>query len=73
VTVRDHGIGISGEDQARIFNRFERAASIKSFGGLGLGLYITRRIVDAHGGAIQVESEPGEGTTFTVELPPAAA
>jgi signal transduction histidine kinase len=71
VVVRDHGIGIPREDRARIFNRFERSAPIKSFGGLGLGLYITRRIVDAHGGVIHVESEPGKGSTFTVELPPA--
>src|SRR5262249_15350055 len=67
--VRDHGIGISAEDQRRIFNRFERAASIRSFGGLGLGLYITRQIVFSHGGTIRVESEPGAGSTFRVELP----
>jgi len=67
--VRDHGIGISVEDQERIFNRFERASSIRSFGGLGLGLYITRQIVTAHGGTIHVESQPGAGATFVVELP----
>jgi len=67
--VSDHGIGISVEDQERIFNRFERASSIKSFGGLGLGLYITRQIVTAHGGTIHVESQPGAGATFIVELP----
>ncbi len=69
LAIRDHGIGISPEDQARIFNRFERAGSIKSFGGLGLGLYITRQIVSSHGGTIRVESEPGSGSTFIVELP----
>jgi signal transduction histidine kinase len=69
LVVRDHGIGISADDQARIFNRFERAASIRSFGGLGLGLYITRQIVTAHGGTIRVESQPGAGATFIVELP----
>jgi signal transduction histidine kinase len=69
LVVRDYGIGISPDDQARLFNRFERAGSIKSFGGLGLGLYITRQIVTAHGGTIRVESEPGAGATFIVELP----
>lgn len=67
--VRDYGIGISKEDQARIFERFERAVSLKSFGGLGLGLYITRQIVDAHGGTVRVESEPGAGSAFIVEIP----
>jgi signal transduction histidine kinase len=67
--IRDYGIGISAEDQARLFNRFERAASIRSFGGLGLGLYITRQIVTSHGGTLGVESEPGAGSTFIVELP----
>jgi signal transduction histidine kinase len=69
LVVRDHGMGISADDQERIFNRFERASSIKSFGGLGLGLYITRQIVTAHGGTIHVESQPGAGATFVVELP----
>jgi signal transduction histidine kinase len=69
LVVADHGIGISADDQARLFNRFERAGSIKSFGGLGLGLYITRQIVTAHGGTIHVESQPGTGATFVVELP----
>ncbi|MES2803193.1 MAG: PAS domain-containing sensor histidine kinase [Bdellovibrionota bacterium] len=67
--VQDHGIGISNEDQVRLFNRFERAVSITSFGGLGLGLYISRQLVTAHGGTIRVQSELGTGTTFIVELP----
>jgi PAS domain S-box-containing protein len=71
--VRDEGIGIAEQEQARIFDRFERAVSSRSFGGLGLGLYITRQIVDAHGGAIRVASAPGRGATFTVELPIGAA
>lgn len=66
--VEDHGTGIPPEAQARIFERFERAAS-RNYGGLGLGLFITRQIVEAHGGRIWVESEPGMGTTFVVELP----
>ncbi|MCU1279153.1 MAG: Sensory box histidine kinase [bacterium] len=68
VTVRDHGIGISPEDQRRIFGRFERAASL-SYGGLGLGLFISAQIVRAHGGTIRVESTPELGSLFTVELP----
>jgi len=67
--VRDHGQGIKKADQARIFDRFERAASTRSFPGLGLGLYITKQVIEAHGGRISVESEPGKGATFTVELP----
>lgn len=69
LAVRDQGIGISPEDRERIFQRFERAASARPFGGLGLGLYIVRQIVHAHGGKIRVESSPGEGSRFTVELP----
>ncbi|RYZ47111.1 MAG: PAS domain S-box protein, partial [Myxococcaceae bacterium] len=67
--VEDHGMGIPVESQARIFERFERASSL-NYGGLGLGLFITRRIVEAHGGSIRVESEPGHGARFIVELPP---
>ena len=69
LTVRDYGIGIAPEDVQRIFGRFERAVSTRHFGGLGLGLFLSREIVDAHGGAIQVESSPGEGSTFAVRLP----
>jgi PAS domain S-box-containing protein len=68
-TVQDHGIGIAKEDQRRIFMRFERAVSVNHFGGLGLGLYISHQIVDAHGGTILVESEVDHGSTFTVKLP----
>jgi PAS domain S-box-containing protein len=69
VSICDGGIGISDADQSRIFERFERAVSITNYGGLGLGLYIARQIVDAHGGSIRVSSKPGNGSTFTVELP----
>ncbi|MCM2324667.1 MAG: HAMP domain-containing histidine kinase, partial [Oligoflexia bacterium] len=69
LTVQDHGMGIAPEDQERIFNRFERAVSSQHFGGLGLGLYITRQIVQAHEGTIRVESELGKGSRFIVELP----
>ena len=69
IAVRDHGIGIAEEDQKRIFDRFERAVSVRHFGGFGLGLYISSQIVQAHGGNIRVDSRIGEGSTFTVELP----
>jgi signal transduction histidine kinase len=69
VRVRDHGIGIPLDQIDRIFGRFERAVSERAYGGLGLGLYIVRRFVEAHGGRVRVESREGEGSTFTVELP----
>ena len=69
LTVTDHGMGIHPEDAARIFERFERAVSSRHYGGLGLGLWIARQVVEAHGGYIQVDSTPGQGATFTVELP----
>jgi PAS domain S-box-containing protein len=69
LAVRDHGIGIAPEDQGRIFGRFERAAPARHYPGLGMGLYITRQIVEAHGGSVRVASAPGAGSTFTVELP----
>lgn len=67
--IRDRGIGIPADKRSSIFERFGRAVSVRSYGGLGLGLYITRQILDAHGGSIEVDSEPGEGSTFTVLLP----
>ncbi len=67
--VTDRGIGIPAEDQARIFERFERAVTSQHFGGLGLGLYIARQIVEAHDGEIRIESAPGTGTSFVVVLP----
>ncbi|WP_426756793.1 ATP-binding protein [Myxococcus sp. Y35] len=69
VSVRDEGIGIAAEDLPRLFGRFERAVSDRHYGGLGLGLYISRQIVDAMGGRIEVESQPGAGSIFTVRLP----
>ncbi len=67
--VEDHGIGISPEDQARIFERFERAVASRHYGGFGLGLWIVRQVVEAMGGRIWVESVAGRGSTFSVELP----
>lgn len=69
ITVSDQGIGMAEEDLKRIFRPFERAVSDKHFGGLGLGLFITKQIVDRHNGTITVQSRPGEGTTFFVNLP----
>jgi PAS domain S-box-containing protein len=69
LSVVDQGIGIAPEDRERIFSRFERAVPTQHFGGLGLGLYIASRIVEAHGGSIWLESAPGKGSSFTVELP----
>jgi two-component system sensor histidine kinase/response regulator len=67
--VRDYGIGIAPEDQGRIFDRFERATATRQSESLGLGLYIAKEIVAAHGGTITVTSEPGQGATFQVLLP----
>ncbi|MFP2905078.1 ATP-binding protein [Pyxidicoccus sp. 3LFB2] len=69
LTVTDCGIGISAEDLPRIFERFERAVSDRHYGGLGLGLYITRQIVEAFGGTVTATSVPGQGSTFVLELP----
>lgn len=66
--ITDHGVGIEPAEQARIFGRFERAVSVRNYGGLGLGLFIARAIVLAHAGTISVQSEPGKGSTFTVQL-----
>ncbi|NMO15974.1 PAS domain S-box protein [Pyxidicoccus fallax] len=67
--VRDEGIGISPEALPRLFGRFERGVSDRHYGGLGLGLYISRQIVEAMGGTITVESELDRGALFTVRLP----
>jgi signal transduction histidine kinase len=69
LSVTDHGIGIDPAHHDRIFNCFERGVSAQHYGGLGLGLYVCRSIVEAHGGYIAVASELGRGSTFTVELP----
>jgi two-component system sensor kinase FixL len=69
IRVADRGIGIAAEHQSRVFDRFERAVPARHFGGLGLGLYVVRQIAEAHGGEVHVESAPGSGATFTVELP----
>ena len=70
-SVTDHGIGIPKDEIPQLFERFHRARNVSSryYGGLGLGLYIARAIVEAHGGDITVESEEGSGSTFTMRLP----
>lgn len=72
IRVRDFGIGIGPEKHGTIFERFERAVSSKNISGLGLGLYISREIINAHGGTIAVNSVLGEGSTFTIEIPMAS-
>lgn len=67
-SVKDMGLGISQEDQKRIFNRFQRAVPAAEMSGLGLGLFITREIVEAHDGKISLKSEIDQGTTFKVDF-----
>lgn len=69
LSVHDRGLGIAPRDHARIFGQFERAVAGSNISGLGLGLFISRKIVEGHGGAIRVESEVGKGATFSVHLP----
>ena len=69
VSVKDQGKGIAQADQDRIFEQFERADSARTVPGLGLGLFISRQIVQAHGGDIAVRSTPGPGAQFIVRLP----
>ncbi|WP_397453479.1 ATP-binding protein [Pseudomonas sp. NA-150] len=69
VAIRDQGIGISEQNQKRIFQQFERVSAKHVIAGLGLGLFISEQIVTAHGGTISVDSEEGKGALFTVSLP----
>jgi signal transduction histidine kinase len=69
VVIRDHGLGIPPEEQSKIFGPFARAVAAKHHAGLGLGLWIAQKIVHASGGRIVLVSQPGRGSTFTVELP----
>ena len=69
IAVSDQGKGIAAEDMPHIFERFYRAVDERKAGGIGLGLYITRTLVEAHGGRIRAESEAGHGSTFSFTLP----
>lgn len=69
VSIKDFGTGISEKDQAKIFNRFERANSEGDMRGLGLGLFISKEIIEMHNGSIEVQSKLGEGAEFIVKLP----
>lgn len=71
ISVTDTGIGISPEDRQRLFTKFTQldSGADRKIGGTGLGLVITSQLVDLHGGGIDVESEPGKGSTFTIRLP----
>jgi signal transduction histidine kinase len=69
VMVRDNGVGIALGDHERIFGRFERAVSSRNYGGIGVGLWTVKQIVDALKGTVTVDSQPGMGATFTVALP----
>lgn len=69
ISIEDQGLGIAKKDQSRIFGRFERAISSLSYGGLGLGLFVTQQIIEAHGGSILLKSELNKGSTFVIRLP----
>jgi len=75
IAVRDHGIGIAASEQKKIFEKFYRAGSalVHDVRGSGLGLTIVQHVMEAHGGRIEVESKPGEGSTFTIVLPAGVA
>jgi len=67
--VTDHGPGVPEQDLQRIFGRFERASSLRNYGGLGLGLYVARQIVEAHNGTVSATNPAGGGASFSVRLP----
>lgn len=69
LSVRDHGMGIPRSEQARLFELFERGVPVQQYGGFGLGLWIAKQVIEAHGGHIFLWSRPHEGSEFTIELP----
>jgi signal transduction histidine kinase len=69
LAVSDRGLGIAPADQQRLFQPFARAETGQAISGIGLGLYITRELVEQHGGTIALTSPPGAGTTITILLP----
>lgn len=74
IAVRDHGIGIPAEKRGKLFTRYSRIEEeqTEAIPGTGLGLYVSRELARLHGGDLRVESEPGEGSTFRLELPVSA-
>ncbi len=69
IQVADHGPGIPEDARERIFERFERAASSRHYGGMGIGLYVARQIVNAHGGTIDATNRACGGATLNIRLP----
>jgi signal transduction histidine kinase len=69
IYVEDHGIGIPESEQKKIFDRFERSTSARKYSGFGLGLFVVKKIIDAHQGTIEVQSNPNYGSRFTISLP----
>jgi PAS domain S-box-containing protein len=69
LAVQDRGIGIPEEDLSRIFGRFERTSISRNYGGLGLGLYIAKQVIEQHDGSIRAENRPGGGARIVIELP----
>ena len=69
IEVRDHGIGIPEEKRAHVFERFYQAHAGQYYGGMGIGLFVSRQIVEMHGGSISIEQPDGGGTCFVVRLP----
>ena len=71
IRVRDHGLGIPEAEQRDILRKFVRGTAADAAGikGTGIGLAMVKRIVDAHGGSLRLESAPGEGSTFSIVLP----
>jgi signal transduction histidine kinase/FixJ family two-component response regulator len=72
LVVRDYGPGIPADKRRAVFQRFERGNALRSIGGLGLGLFIVKHVVEAHGGTVNLDGEDGQGSTFTISLPLAA-
>ena len=69
ITIKDTGIGISEENLKHVFEKFFRADNVDSYEGIGLGLFIAKRVIELHGGSISVTSELLKGSTFQIHLP----